>query len=384
VADLKVRQVETHLVGANWRNFVFVRVLTDDGLGGVGEATIEWQPEAVAAAVRQLAERHLVGRSAFEIEGVWQRMYRDEFIRGDAVLLSAIGGIEIALWDIIGQALGEPIHRLLGGPVRESLPAYANGWYRGERRPDLYADQARAVVGQGYRALKFDPFGANGREMPRSEFNLAVDIIGAVREAVGPDVELLIECHGRFSPPQAIELGRAIDEFRPYWIEEPTDPENIAALEQCARGFTTRLATGERSFGKYQTFELLRRGFVDVLQTDLVHSGGILETKKIAAMADACFIPVAPHNPYGPVAEMATLHLDSCTTNVFIQESFSEFDVEWRGELVEGAPQIRNGTYSIPDRPGLGLQLNLDAVAEHPYDAHAFLPMWREAWADRF
>jgi galactonate dehydratase len=378
---VRVSSVQTYVVGAPGRNYVFVRVLTDEGLEGVGESTLEWVPMAVKAAIEDLAKRHVVGRSPFDIEDMLRHMQRDEFVRVCPIMLSAIGGIEIALWDIVGKALDQPVYNLFGGRVRADVPAYANGWYRGARTPEEFGQRARVPVSMGYSALKFDPFGTADREMTRAEVLASCERVGAVRDAVGPDVEILVECHGRFSPHQAVEVANELERYRPYWIEEPTEPENIAALEHVARRLTrTRLATGERLFGHYHTADLVRRGIVDVLQSDLMHSGGILAMRKLAALADANYISMAPHNCYGPIADIAAVHFDACTTNLLIQESVNDFSVDWRADLVEGGAEIVDGAYQIPDRPGLGVTLNLDAVAEHPYDPDAFTNIWEPTW----
>lgn len=377
---MKVTDVKTYIANAGWRNFVFVQVETDDGIHGVGEATFLWQPLAAEAAVHQLARRYVTGRSPFDIEDIWQLVYRNEWVRPEPIVMSALGGLEMALWDIVGKALGQPIYNLLGGRVRREVAAYANGWWNGDRRPAVFAEQAHAVKGKGYQALKLDPF-VEGREMSPAELVLTVDIIRAVRDSIGMDMHLLVECHGRFSPGQAIEVERLLEPFSPYWLEEPTDPENIGALEEVARRTRTRIATGERCFGKYQTAELLRRNIVDVIQTDIIWSGGILETKKIAAMADANYVQYAPHNPWGPVAEMAAVQLAACTTNFLFMESFTEFDVSWRNQLVDGASQVVHGNYQIPTAPGLGIELNLEAIKEHPFDETAFQNIWQPGWS---
>ncbi|MBL29331.1 MAG: galactonate dehydratase [Rhodospirillaceae bacterium] len=382
--DCRVSRVETYLVGTRWRNFVFVRVETDDGIHGVGEGTLEWQAKAVEASVFDLARRHVIGRSAFQIERMWQDMFRNEFARGGPVVNSAIGAIEMALWDIVGKAVGRPVYDLLGGRCHERIPAYANAWYGAGADIGAVAEAAAAVAAKGYRGLKFDPFGSSGRDPERREIARAVDMVAAVREAVGEEMEILLDCHGRFSPGSAIEIARLLEPSRIYWFEEPCDPENVGALAKIGRSIKTRLATGERCYTKYHLQALLASGEVSVLQPDIIHVGGILEAKKMAAMADAIYIPVSFHNPFGPVATAAAIQLDACTTNIVMQESFCEYDVPWRFDLLENCPRPVNGGYEIPTRPGLGVDLNLDAVRAHPYDEDAYLPMWGDDWAKRF
>jgi galactonate dehydratase len=383
--DCRVSKVETYLCSRRWSTFVFVRVSTDEGIHGTGEGSLEWQPKAVEAAIHHLAERYLVGSSAFEIERLWQNMFRNEFARGGPVVNSAIGALEMALWDIKGKALGVPVYELLGGRVHQDLPAYANAWYGAGSSLEEIARAARAVEERGYRGLKFDPFEC-GRDPDRREIRRAAALIQAVRDAVGPDMEILIDCHGRFSVGSAIDVARAIEASDIYWFEEPTDPENVGALAKIGRSINMRLATGERCYTRYHLQALLASNEVAVLQPDIIHVGGLLEAKKIAAIADAAYIPVSFHNPFGPVATAAAIQLDACTTNFIMQESFCEYDVEWRFDLLENCPRPEGGRYAIPDLPGLGgIDLNLDAIAAHPYREAAFLPMWSGAdWRKRF
>jgi galactonate dehydratase len=383
--DCRVTRVETHLVGTRWCNWVFVQVHTDDGVVGVGEGTCEWQAKAVEAAIHQLALRHLIGQPAFAIERLWQAMFRNEFARGGPILNSAIGALEMALWDIYGKALGQPVHALLGGAVRERLPAYANAWYgAGASIPEVAA-AAAAVQGKGYRGLKLDPFGSAGRDPDHATIRAALDLVTAIRDAVGPAMEVLIDCHGRYSPASAIAIAQELEPQRLYWLEEPCDPENVAALAKVGRSIRTRLATGERCYTKHHLQALLRDCEVGVLQPDIIHVGGILEARKIAAIADASYIPVSYHNPFGPVATAAALQLDACTTNFIMQESFCEYGEPWRFDLLEHAPRPAGGHYEIPTRPGLGVgEFRPEVAAAHPFDPAAFLPMWSDDWRKRF
>jgi galactonate dehydratase len=312
-------------------------------------------------------------------------MFRNEFARGSPYLNSAIGAIEQALWDIVGKALGRPTYDLLGGRIHERLPAYANAWYGAGSKVADIARAAKAVARKGYRGLKLDPFTNAGRDPDSRLVAKAVEIIGAVRDAVGPHVEILIDCHGRFSPGSAVAAARALEPFDLYWFEEPCDPENVGALQKIGRSIKTRLATGERCYTKYHLQALLATNDVDVLQPDIIHVGGILESKKIAAIADASYIPVSFHNPFGPVATAAAVQLDACTTNIIMQESFCEYCVPWRFDLLEHAPRPVGGHYDFSDRPGLGVgEFVVDVAKAHPYNKDAFLPMWSEAWARKF
>ncbi|MBV9782190.1 MAG: mandelate racemase/muconate lactonizing enzyme family protein [Acidisphaera sp.] len=384
LADCRITAVTAYVVGMRWRNCVFAHVETDDGITGVGEGSLEYQPQAVAAAIDQLAARYAIGRSAFAIEKLWWDILRNEFARGP-IINSAAAAIEIALWDIVGKALGRPVHQLLGGRVHDRLPAYANAWYGAGAAPQEIGEAARAAAAKGYRGLKFDPFEAAGRDPEPAALRRAFDVVAAVRDAVGPDVDLMIDAHGRFSPGSAIAIARELEPHRLFWLEEPVDPENAAMLAAVGRSIPMRLATGERCASRHLAAGLLETHEVDVLQPDIIHVGGILEAKKIAAMADAAYTPVSFHNPFGPVATAAAVQLDACTTNFIMQESFCEYDVAHRFDLVEHAPRPVGGHYDIPERPGLGVGEFLpEAARAHPFEPDAFLPLFTDRWSARF
>lgn len=383
--DCRITRIDTYVVGARWCNWVFAHVHTDDGISGIGEGTCEFQPKAVEAVIWQLARRVAIGQSAFQIEKMWQEMFRNEFARGGPILNAGIAAIEIACWDIIGKALGRPVYDLLGGRLYERLPAYANAWYGAGASVAEIAAAAREAAGRGYRGLKFDPFAHAGRDPSAAALREAIGLLEAVRDAVGPDVDLLIDAHGRFSPGTAVRVAKELERLDVFWFEEPTDPENIHALHKIGRETRVRLATGERCYTRYHLQALLGTNEVDVLQPDIMHVGGILEGKKIAAMADAQYIPVSFHNPFGPVATAAAVQLDACTTNFVMQESFCEWTPAWRFELLDHPPRPDGGHYAIPDRPGLGVgEFRPEAAREHPFDPDAFLPMWQENWRAHF
>ena len=367
-----------------WRNCVFAHVETDDGISGIGEGSFEYQPQAVAAAIAQLTTRYALGRSAFDIERLLHDIMRNEFARGP-IVNSAAAAIEMAMWDIVGKALDRPVHDLLGGRVHERLPAYANAWYGAGATPSEIAEAARAVAARGYRGLKFDPFEDAGRDPDRASIRRAVAVVEAVRDAVGPDVDVLIDAHGRFSPGSAIAIAQAMEPADLFWFEEPCDPENAAALASVGRNIRTRLATGERCTSRFLVPGLLETHEIDVLQPDIIHVGGILEAKKIAAMADAAYVPVSFHNPFGPVATAAALQLDTCTTNFIMQESFCEYDVPYRFDLLDHAPRPVGGHYVLNGLPGLGVgEFRPEVAAEHPFEPDAFLPLFTHRWSARF
>jgi galactonate dehydratase len=291
--------------------------------------------------------------------------------------------VEVACWDIIGKALGQPIYNFLGGRCHDRVRAYANGWYRGPRTPESFAEKARDVVRRGYTALKFDPFGAAWRNTDPRDEALAIAIVAAVREAVGPEVDLLIEGHNRFSVSTAIKIGRRLEPYRPTWFEEPVHHQKIDSLVEVARHLDVPIATGESFSSTHQFAELLAHDAVHILQPEIQNLGGLLNTKKVCAMADAHYGVVAPHNAQGPVSTAMCLQIAACTPNFFIQEVFDEFNVEWEEQLVDQPARVVDGYFEIPHRPGLGIDLCLEECRRHPYAVQNFLPLFRTGWERR-
>jgi galactonate dehydratase len=380
---MKITRFETFLANAGLRNYLFLRLHTDTGLTGVGEASLEWQERTVQALAHEWVEGRVLGRDPFDVEALVRDLVRDQY-QGGATVMTAISGVEIALWDIIGKACNQPVYRLLGGRCHARLPAYANGWYGGARAPREYAERAREAVGRGYRALKFDPFGTAWKELTPEEDEAAVEAVAAVREAVGPDVGLMIEFHGRLSAGAAEDMIRRLERFRPTWCEEPVEPERVELLAGVRQRVRCPLAAGERLYTLADFARLIRLRAVDVVQMDVAHCGGILTSKKIAALATVQDLRVAPHCSVGPVALAACLHFDLSTPNFMIQETFAEFDVPWRNQLVGGWNPIKNGEFVLPDAPGLGLELDEHVIAEHPYVQHAFPSLWDRDWLTNF
>ena len=310
-------------------------------------------------------------------------MIRDQY-QGGSTVMTAISAVEIALWDIVGKACQQPVYRLLGGRWHQRIPAYANGWYGGARVAADFAERARDVVARGYKGLKFDPFGTAWKELSRDEFDAAVDIVAAVREAVGPRIDLMIEFHGRLSAGTAIAMIRRLERFDPTWCEEPVVPESVELLAEVKRSVQAPIAAGERLYTQADFYRLIALRAVDVVQMDLAHCGGILAGKKIAAMAAAQDIRVAPHCSIGPVALAACLHFDIGTPNFSVQEAFAEFDVPWRNALVGGWNPIEQGEFRLAETPGLGLVLDEQVLADHPYRPNAFPSLWDGDWQTNF
>lgn len=380
---MRITHLETFLANAGLRNYLFLRLRTDTGLTGVGEASLEWQEKTVETLVHEWVAGRVLGRDPFDVEAIAGGMVRDQY-QGGATIMTAISGVEIALWDLIGKACGQPVYRLLGGRCHARLPAYANGWYGGARTPGEYAERAREAVGRGYRALKFDPFGTAWKHLDDAEAEQAVARVAAVREAVGPDVGLMIEFHGRLAAGSAIAMIRRLERYRPAWCEEPVVPESLELLAEVKRQVQAPIAAGERLYTLADFHRLITLRAADVVQMDVAHCGGIWTARKIAAFADVQDLRIAPHCSVGPVALAACLHLDLCTPNFMIQEAFAEFDVPWRNALVRGWNPIRNGTFVLPEAPGLGLELDEEVIREHRYRPNAFPSLWDREWLTHF
>ncbi len=380
---MKITRFETFLANAGLRNYLFLRLHTDTGLSGVGEATLEWQEKTVQTLCHEWVEGRVLGRDPFDIEAIIGTLIRDQY-QGGATVMTAISGVEIALWDLIGKACGQPVYRLLGGRCHERLPAYANGWYGGAKTPRDFADRARAAVAKGYPALKFDPFGTAWKELTPEERDAVLDIVAAVREAVGPKVGLMIEVHGRLSAGCAIDIIRQLERFHPVWCEEPVVPESLDLLAEVKRSVGAPIAAGERLYTQADFYRLISLRAADVVQMDLAHCGGILAGKKIAALAAVQDLRVAPHCSIGPVAMAAALHFDLSTPNFMIQEAFADFDVPWRKDMVGGWNPIRNGEFMLPEEPGLGLELDDAVIRAHPYVPNSFPSLWDKNWLTRF
>jgi galactonate dehydratase len=367
---VKITHVKIYVVDASWRNWIFVKVFTDDGVTGVGEASLEGQDEAVVGALRGI-KTYLVGKSPLDIENHVRALTQGSFWKGHA-LLSAVGGVEQALWDILGKVCNQPVYVLLGGRCRDRVRCYthiseATSGHSIEER----VAEAQQAVAEGWTALKWDPFPPNFLALRSSDLRFVEEQVRAVREGVGGDVDLLIEAHGRLDSDTAIQVTRILEPYRPYFLEEPVPPDSMDALAKVAGQSRVPLATGERLASKYEFWPLLERQLVGTIQPDVIHVGGILELKKIAALAEARYIRVAPHNPNGPVATAATLQLVANLPNFSIQEIPADdylWAAHWRDEFLADARgiQVKDGYLDVPTAPGLGIDLNEDAIAKHP------------------
>jgi galactonate dehydratase len=380
---MKITQFETFLANAGLRNYLFIRLRTDTGLTGVGEASLEWQEKTVQTLLHEWVEGRVLGRDPFDVEAVIGGMIRDQY-QGGATVMTAISGVEIAMWDLIGKACGQPIYKLLGGRCQERLPAYANGWYGGAITPEEFAERACAAVARGYQALKFDPFGTAWKDLSPEESEMAIERVAAVRQAVGPRVGLMIEFHGRLSAGSAARMIRDLERFDPLWCEEPVVPEAVELLADVKRQVRAPIAAGERLYTLIDFQRLISLRAADVIQMDVSHCGGILAAKKIAALAAVQDLRIAPHCSVGPIALAACLHVDVSTPNFMIQEAFAEFDVPWRNSLVRGWNPIRNGEFHMSEEPGLGLDIDEEVIRQHPYVPNAFPSLWDANWTASF
>lgn len=367
---MQITDVRTFLVGGSWRNWLIVKVETDSGLHGVGEATLEGRSKTVETAVHEL-KRYLVGKDPYAIEKHFQEMYRRAFYAGGEVLTSAISGVETALWDIKGKVLGVPVYELLGGRTRDSIKLYANGWYRQGMSPDEFAAAAKAMMKLGATGLKFNPWGGRqGIDFHRLEnkiLNVGVDAVAAIREAVGPDIDLFIDCNGIFNNVgNAVRAGKAVEEYNIGFFEEPVPHENFDAMAYVRSKVDIPIATGERIFTGFKFQQLLARGGADIVQPDMAHCGGMLEARKIAAIADTHYASFAPHNPNGEVSYASAVQMAACVPNFLALESFAP--EPWRFDVCSNPMQVKDGWLTVPDRPGLGVEFNEEAALEHPYE----------------
>lgn len=374
---MKVTAVKTFLFDpGSAKHWLFVKVETDAGLHGWGECYTQLdRDQAIEAHVQQLG-RYLAGRSPFDIKHFTYMAYTDFATRRGAMdFYSALSGIEHALWDIVGKATGQPVYNLLGGASRRKVRLYANGWGGGSD-PEKVAEQAQAVVAKGFTALKFDPFPGPWRAyIDRKDEDRAVATVAAVREAVGPEVEILVEVHRRLAPMHAIRVAQRMEPYRPFWYEEPVSVRDLDGLAVAKQGINLPVVTGEEAYTKVEFQEIIQRRAADILNPDVCACGGILELREIAAMAEPYHIAVAPHNYNSTTAGLAaTLHASAGMTNFLITEYFVNF--EEMGNLVNRTPfQVENSFITLPTAPGLGIDLDEDELARHPYRERPLRPL---------
>jgi galactonate dehydratase len=365
---MKITRLEIIHVRPRW---MFLRMHTDEGLVGLGEPVLEGRARTVEMAIREL-ESYLIGQDPLRIEHHWQAMYRGTFYRGGPILLSAISGIEQAMWDIKGKYHDAPVHELLGGACRDRIRMYGHikkvAIEKGNTIEQMVTS-AKARKASGYTAVKYSIIPPIRNIDTLAAAEAVVERFSAVREAVGKEMDVAIDFHGRVSPAMAIRLAKALEPYYPLFIEEPCLPENVDAMVRIARSTSIPIAAGERLFTKWGFREILEKQAVAVVQPDLCHAGGIFEGRKIAAMAELYYASVAPHNPLGPISLAACLQLDACIPNFLLQEH-PAMDEGWdlgRGYLKQPF-EIVDGHIAVPKGAGLGIELDDEAIQDKVYD----------------
>ena len=357
---MKITQVQTIPIDRARHGVLgyLVLVHTDAGLTGLGEVAADCHPTTVAHAIRQL---QLVGRDPRRIEEFWQTFYQGSFWRGGPIWTSALSGVEQALWDIKGKNLNAPVYELVGGRLRDRIKLYTHTLFE-DQSPREFADSARAAVDLGFRGLKCDPFGNAVQRLDIADMRLAVARIRATRAAVGQDIEILVESHGRLSPNMAIRMARLLEEFNPFFFEEPVPPENVDEMARVAAAINIPVATGERLYTRWSFRELLEKQAADYIQPDLCHCGGFAEGRKIAALAEVYHVHLLPHNPNGPLSTLVGVHLGACTPNFEMLEYPRQPADQAR--LFKNMPAIKDGWIEVPEGPGWGVELDEEALAQ--------------------
>jgi 2-dehydro-3-deoxyphosphogalactonate aldolase len=379
IAELRTYVVGNPPPGFGGRYFVFLQLVTDDGIVGVGEVyAATFHPTVVEGMIHDVFERTVAGTDPFRIETLWRRTYASGYTaRPDVSLVGVLSGIEIACWDIVGKAVGKPVHELLGGRVHERLRSYTYLYVEPGDATDVYTDpslaaeRAAAYADRGFTALKFDPAGAYSAFDPRQPDLEALDrseaYVAAIREAVGSRCDLLFGTHGQFTAPGAIRLARRLERFDPLWFEEPVPPDAPEEMAAVARATSIPIATGERLTTKHEFARVLATGAARILQPNLGRAGGILEGKKVAALAEAHDAQIAPHLYCGPVVGAANIQLAACSPNFLVLEGI----LDWGGfhaELLRRPIAWEDGYVIVPTEPGLGIELDEDVARAHPYD----------------
>lgn len=373
---MKIAALELFRIPPRW---LFLKITADTGLAGWGEPIVEGHTDAVAAAVQE-AGTFLIGKDPERIEDLWQMLYRGRFYRGGPVLMSTMAGIDQALWDLKGRLYQVPIYQLLGGPVRDRMRVYS--WIGGDAPADL-AEQAKNRVASGFTALKMNALDHARYVDTFDHVERVLARVGAVRQAVGSSIGIAIDFHGRVHRGLAKTLVKELETLHPLFIEEPVLPEHEEAFLEVARHTTVPIAAGERLYSRWDVKRLLASGAVDIIQPDLSHAGGISEVRRIAAMAEAYDVALAPHCPLGPIALAACLQIDACTPNALIQEQSLNIHYHQQGDLLDyladpGVFAYHEGFVTVPSAPGLGITLNEEAVREAAKVGHQWHnPVWR-------
>jgi len=370
----KIKNIDIYELGSPeeksspWSSTILILKLTSsNGNIGFGEAPTTLMTLPVKESLKEVS-RIFQDKNYFNIEKNLREYYRNAFYISKSIEeTAALSAFEIASWDLIGKDLGTPVYNLLGGQFNDKIKAYSNGWYSDCVKPEDFVNKAKVLVNKGYKAFKFDPFGNNYDKISNEGLRNAVDIVSSMRSSLGEDVDLLIECHGRFSTKYAIKIGEALDEFNPLFIEEPVHPEMETGLYEFKKYVNTPIALGERLLNKEDFARFISSGIVDIIQPDLTNSKGISEAKKISAIAESFGTPVAFHNAFGPVQSAATINVDYTIPNFLIQESFEESWPQWKKDLFSGY-SVNNGYFELSGKPGLGITVNEKLLEQSKVD----------------
>jgi galactonate dehydratase len=374
---MRITDLKTFVVGNPWKNWVFVKLYTDEGIVGLGEATGGLATKPNLGDVEEL-RRHVIGEDPHHPERVWYKLHKARFY-GATIGMSAI---EQACWDILGKSLNVPVWQLFGSKHHRELRVYGNGWYKVDRQPERVAEQAVAMVEKGYSALKFDPFGGAYQQLSRESEDLSVEIVRAVREAVGPKVDLLIEAHDRFTVTHAVRVGRRLEEFDPFWLETPVRSFDLAGHIEVARALKIPVVLGE-AFSELRPFaDLLAYRVIDIIQPE-PQKLGPARARASFAIAQAYTALVACHQAQSPFCTAMNAHLHASIPNFLIQENFDDNAEAWTWDVLQGVPRVQNGYLTVPDTPGWGVELNEAEAEKHPYSEVYFLRLFEEGWETR-
>lgn len=374
---MKITDIKTFVVGNPWKNWVFIKLDTDAGITGLGEATGGLSTKPALGDLEELT-RHIIGEDPCHPERLWYKLHKARFLG----ISKGMSAIEQACWDILGKSLGAPAWQLFGGKHRDTLRVYANGWYQGPREPVFFAEKAAEMVAKGYTALKFDPFGGAYQQIDKQSERLAIQIVAAVRQAVGPDVDILIEAHDRFTVTNAIRLGRALEEFAPMWLETPVRTYDLAGHLEVARSIKIPVVLGEGFHELRQFADLLAGRAIDIIQPEPQELGPSRALKSFA-IAQAYDALVACHQAQSPFCTAMNAHLHASIPNFLIQENFDDSLEPWTWDLLTGVPRVENGYLTVSNTPGWGVELNEAEALKHPYGEKNFLRLFEEGWETR-
>jgi gluconate/galactonate dehydratase len=384
---LKIKNVEIYQLGeqatgsATWAgNSILLKLTTSDGVVGYGEAVPTLRVQPVIQALHEVARVYL-DKNPLEVERNWHEWHKHDFyLPVSFESTTAVSAFDIACWDIIGKHFGAPICQLFGGVFRQQVRVYSNGWYNDCVTPEQFAERAKQFAKMGYTALKFDPFGDYYDYIDEEGLKVAHERVKAVRDATGSKLDLLIEHHGRFNPNSAIMIAKRLQEFDPLFMEEPVHPENLEGLRKYRAATDVRVALGERILNKEQVVHVLSNNLTDFLQPDITNIGGVTQSRKVAAIAEAYGVEIAFHNAFGPIQNAVTIQLDATTPNFLIQESFYDVFPSWKRQLVKDESRIENGHATVPTKPGLGVTIDEKLLEEHRAEGQEYFnpdePVW--------